>query len=107
MEYGKNKKRYVFYITDDQHARFEIRLLEDKIKKTKFFKEFVEAYINDDSLIRKWIDEKVNIGMSKRWKAIRRREMKKEALQKIEFNLGNEDVKEIFDILAEQDDTND
>lgn len=102
-EYGKNKKRYVFYMTDDQHARFEIRLLEDNLKKTKFFKEIIDAYNNDDPHIRAWIEENNTVQMSKNWQAKRKRELKKEALQKAQFNLDEQDVSEIFDILAEEE----
>jgi len=35
--------------------------------------------------------------------AKRKRELKKEALQKAAFNLDGQDVSEIFDILAEED----
>ena len=103
MEYGKNKKRYVFYMTDDQHARFEIKLLEDNLKKTKFFKEFIDSYINGDPNIQAWMNESVSIQMSKPWRAKRKKELKMEALQKTNLNLDQKDISEIFDVLADEE----
>lgn len=103
MEYGKNRKRFVFYMTDDVHARFIIRLMEDGIKKTSLIRDFIEAYIADDPKLREWLMTDLSSKKSKGWMAKRKRELKKEALQKAAFNLDGQDVSEIFDILAEED----
>jgi len=101
--YGKNRKRFVFYMTDDVHARFLVRLAEDGIKKTSLIRDFIEAYIADEPNIREWLMTDLSSKKSKRWLNNRKRELKKEALQKAQFNLDGQDVSEIFDILAEED----
>jgi LPS O-antigen subunit length determinant protein (WzzB/FepE family) len=103
MEYGKNKKRFVFYMTDDVHARFLVRLTEDGIKKTSLIRDFIEAYIADDPKLREWLMTDLSSKKSAKWMAKRKRELKKEALQNTSFNLDGQDVSEIFDILADED----
>jgi LPS O-antigen subunit length determinant protein (WzzB/FepE family) len=103
MEYGKNKKRFVFYMTDDVHARFLVRLTEDGIKKTSLIRDFIEAYIANDPKLREWLMTDLSSKKSAKWMAKRKRELKKEALQNTSFNLDGQDVSEIFDILADED----
>ena len=103
MEYGKNRKRFVFYMTDDLHARFLVRLTEDGIKKTSLIRDFIEAYIADEPNLREWLMTDLSSKKSARWMYKRKRELKKEALQKAAFNLDGQDVSEIFDILAEEE----
>ena len=53
MEYGKNKKRFVFYLSDDDHARFLIKLQELNLKKATIVRDFINALLNDDPNINK------------------------------------------------------
>ena len=99
--YGKNKKKFVFYITDDVHARFIIKMQELNLKKTSLIRDFIEAVINEDPNLMAWLEGDLSSKISKRSLAIRKRENKKAALQNAKFNLDNKDVSEIFDILAE------
>jgi Zn-dependent oligopeptidase len=101
MEYGKNKKRFVFYLSDDDHARFLIKLQELNLKKATIVRDFINALLNDDPNINKWLEGELSAKLSKRTLAVRKREAKKRALQNSQFNLENADVSEIFDILAE------
>ena len=101
--YGKNKKKFVFYITDDIHARFLLKMQELHLKKTSLIRDFIEAVINDNSNIVAWLEGDLSSKISKRSLAIRKRENKKAALQSAKFNLDNKDVSEIFDILAENE----
>ena len=103
MEYGKNKKRFVFYMTDDDHARFLIKLQELKLKKSTIVRDFIHALLNDDPNITKWLEGDLSSKLSKRTLAIRKREAKKQALQNADFNLDSKDVSEIFDILSEEE----
>lgn len=100
--YGKNKKRFVFNMTDDLHARFLIKISEDGIKKTSLIRDFLEAYVNGEPNIEAWIQTNLPSKKSARWLAVRKRELKREALKKADFNLDEKDVSEIFDILAEE-----
>ena len=101
--YGKNKKRFVFYVSDDDHARFIIKLQELKFKKNTIIRDFIQSLINEDENINKWLEGNLSSKLSKRTLAIRKREAKKRALQNSDFNLDSKEVNEIFDILAEEE----
>jgi len=101
-DYGKSEKKIVFYDTDHNHAKLRIKFIEDGIKQSTFFKELVNAYINDDPLIRQWIEANPHCKISKRSLKIRKREKKKIEEQKSNFNLDQQTVDEIFDILADE-----
>ena len=101
-EYGKTKKKFVFYDDDDTHARLIAKFMEDGLKQSKFFKAIVKAYIDDDPDIRRWIDNNPQHKISKRSQRIRKREARKIELQNTNFNLEENQVDEIFDILADE-----
>lgn len=101
-DYGKSEKKIVFYDSDHNHAKLRIKFIEDGIKQSTFFKELVSAYINDNPLIREWIESNPQCKISKRSLKIRKREKKKIEEQKKDFNLDQETVDEIFDILADE-----
>jgi len=101
-DYGKSEKKIVFYETDHNHAKLRIKFIEDGIKQATFFKELVSAYVNDDPLIRKWIENNPQCRISGRSLIKRKRETVKIEEQKYNFNLDKETVDEIFDILADE-----
>ena len=101
-EYGKRKKKFVFYEDDHVHAKLIVKFMEDGIKQASFFKEFVKAYIEDDPNIRKWIDNNDTCKVSGRSLAKRKRQQRLLEKQKNEFNLDQNVVDEIFDILADE-----
>jgi hypothetical protein len=103
MEYGKNRKRIVFYITDHQHAKFATKAFHDGIKQAGFFISFLEGYCNDDPNIRAFIESDDSFKISKRQIAARKREDKKAALQNAKLNLDQATIDEIFDILENDD----
>lgn len=105
MEYGKNRKKIVFYDDDHTHSQLRIKFLADGIKQSTFFQDIIRAYIDDDPNIRAWINNNPNCKISKRSMRLRKREDKKIQDEKNKFNLDEKDVSEIFDILAEEDKT--
>ena len=101
-EYGKNKKKFVFYDDDHVHAKLIVKFMQDGIKQASFFKELVKAYIEDDPNIRRWLENNSSCKISKRSMTKRKKEQKLIEKQKNEFNLDKEIVDEIFDILADE-----
>jgi len=101
-EYGKNKKRFVFYEDDHTHAKLIVKFMEDNIKQSAFFQEIVRAYIDDDPNIRNWINNNPNCKLSKVSLRKKKREERLIKKQKEEFNLDKEVVEELFDILADE-----
>lgn len=103
MEYGKNKKKIVFYVTDHQHAKFATKTFHDGIKQAKFLLAIVEGYCNDDPNIRAFVESDSSFKITKKQIAARKREDKKAALQNAKLNLDQATIDEIFDILENDD----
>lgn len=101
--YGKNKKKIVFYDDDHTHAQLRIKFIADGIKQATFFKDLIRAYIDDDPNIRAWINANPHCKISKRSMKLRKREDKKIEEQQANLNLSQKEVNELFDILAEED----
>jgi hypothetical protein len=104
MEYGKNRKKMVFYITDHQHAKFATKAFHDGIKQARFLIALLDAYCEDDPNIRAFIETNNDFKISKRQINIRKREDKKAKLQNAKLNLDQATIDEIFDILENDDD---
>ena len=101
-QYGKTKKKFVFYDEDHVHAKLRVKFIEDNIKQATFFKELVKAYIDDDPHIKQWIENNPQCKVSKRSLKKKLRESAKIEKQRNEFNLDKDMVDEIFDILADE-----
>jgi len=101
-DYGKSEKKIVFYDSDHNHAKLRVKFIEDGIKQSTFFKELVSAYVNDDPLIRKWIENNPRCRISGRSLEKRKRENRKIEEQNQQFNLDQDIVDELFDILADE-----
>ena len=101
-EYGKRKKKYVFYDLDDVHARLIVRMLEDGLNGAKLMREFLRAYIEYQPDIMKWVHENPGFKVSARTQRARKLQKKRIALQENDLNLEEKDIQEIFDILADQ-----
>lgn len=99
MEYGKNRKKIVFYITDHLHAKFINKAFHDGVKQARFFTAVMEAYIEDDANIRAFVESNDTFKISKAQIKTRAREDKKAALLKTKLNLDQATIDEIFDIL--------
>jgi len=101
-QYGKTDKKFVFYDSDHTHAKLRVRFIEDGIKQSTFFKEIVKAYIEGDPYIIKCLENNPQCKISKRSFKIRKREKRKIEEEKRDFNLDQETVDELFDILADE-----
>ena len=101
-EYGNTKKKYVFYDIDNLHAKLIVKLMEDGIKHTILFREFLNAYINDDENIRKWVESNPKMKISARSLAKRRRQQNRIKKEVEKFNLDQKEIDKIFDLIAEE-----
>ena len=50
------KKRIVVKIDQHIHAEWMTKLYDDDLTQTKFIRAIMEAYIKDDSIMRKFVD---------------------------------------------------
>lgn len=104
QQYGKIKKKLVFYLTDHEHARMMAKMQYDGIKQAQFFRAVMDGYVQDDPNIRAFVESTDSFKVSERTKKQHKRERKKIALQNARFNLSQADIDEIFDILEDEND---
>ena len=100
----KDRKNVVFLFPSKLHADFRARLVYDEIPLTKFIHHCVLSYLDNDPLILELLNKyKEKNGVQN--KAKRRKNLQLiEKGAKIEgtFNLNNEEIDDIYDILESE-----
>lgn len=100
-DYGKREKRISFMDTDKRSADLLIRLKNDGLTKTKFFRAILSGYLERDHLIVSFVDkvkDTQSIQSSSKASVVRRLEEKGEE-NKRKFGLEDDEIASIFDIL--------
>lgn len=98
------KKRIVFNDTDIRHAQLKIRLQQDNLSQTEFFRTLITGYIEKDGLILKFIDnykEKNNLQSKRKRKFINNDQARANDIMS-KFGIKDEDLENIFDLIAEE-----
>lgn len=103
-DYGKNRKKIMFYDTDKRHAELKIRLQHDGITQASFFRMIVSGYLNNNDKIIEFVDE------HKESKGLQSQENRKKIKRAISegkdmerrLGLAEEEVENIFDIIAQE-----
>tara|TARA_R110000822_G_scaffold19850_1_gene64407 strand:+ start:37 stop:393 length:357 start_codon:yes stop_codon:yes gene_type:complete len=106
------KKRYnydemqkvTFYSDKDEHVRLKIRLQQDGLTQSDFFRCMLQNYIDKNEAIAELIDNYKE--KNKRQNAERRKKaqkgLKKGRDVKAKFALGDEEIQSIFDLLEQE-----
>jgi hypothetical protein len=105
--YGRELKKIVFEETDNQHAKFIIRLRHSSISQSGFFRAIIEGFIKNDERICSFIEEQTKEQKSMNEQRIKKsRRLKKAGHQKIkDFALSTEEVENIFDLIEDEANT--
>mgnify|MGYP001345292202 CR=1 FL=1 len=98
--YGKLTKRIVFTDTDHRHAQLLLKLKNDNLNQSDFFRFLVTGYIEDNENIREYIDKCVPLSKKKKQKSQKLRQMGINALD--DFGLSEKDVDNIFDLIEKE-----
>ena len=98
----KSRKKIMFYDSEERQTKLRIRCNYDGITQSQFFRLMISGYIENNELVYKYLEqckEKFQIqGKNKRDKIDRIKKMADEKTQK--FDLGDEEIESIFDIIA-------
>jgi len=106
--YGENKKKIVFFDTDERHKELKIVLERHGITQSKLFRYLVTCMLEGNEISReliRMIDDNSAKKSRKRSKRVQEIEEKaKQTQQEIEkkFNLDNEEIDDIFDLIARE-----
>ena len=104
MEYGKQKKRIIFFDTDKRHADLKIRLHHDELSQSEFFRMMVTGYLENNHMILQFINN-YKLKNKKQSKEKVQKSMKSiddGKTLKRKFNLDEEEKQDIFDIIAKE-----
>jgi len=100
----KNKKRIAFDDTDTRHAELRIQLQRDGLSQAEFFRAYITAYLEKDSDVMSFITQyklNNNVGQKRSLKIIEKEEKAKNQLI-AKFGLKDEELENIFDLIAEE-----
>ena len=105
MSAKKNTKKIVFYDTDHSHAELKIRLKQDGISQSEFFRSVMTGYIKKDADVLAFVD-KIKASKKVGKKIVKKKEIRKsselikkgnETMNKL--GLAETEIENIFDIL--------
>ena len=103
-DYGKREKRISFMDTDKRNADLRIRLKNDGLTKTKFFRAILTGYLERDHMIVEFIDRfKLEAGLQSKKKAKTVKELEEKGQEnKRKMGLEDMEIQNIFDILEKE-----
>ena len=100
MSYGNEIKKFCFEDTDKRYADFRIRLHVDELRQGEFFRAIITGYIEQDENLLKFIDKYKSQPQTRR--TILKKTYDKAKKTKSDFLLSQEEVENIFDLIAEE-----
>lgn len=106
--YGENKKKIIFFDTDERHQELKIVLEKYGITQSKLFRYLITCMLEENEISRdiiRMIDDNSGKKSRKRSKRVQEIEEKaKQTQEEIEkkFNLDDEEVEDIFDLIARE-----
>ncbi len=96
-------KKIVLHEDDAVHARLRIQLKYDEMSQSKFFKLLIDSYVEKDPTLMSFIYKKIEETKSKRKKNKINKDIKQAKRIAEDFALDENEIKNIFDIIAAED----
>jgi len=103
-DYGKREKRISFIDTDKRNADLLVRLKNDGLTKSKFFRAVLTGYLERDHLIVEFVDKyKLESQSQSAVKAKKVKDLEQVGAEnKRKFGLADQEIENIFDILEKE-----
>ena len=99
-DYGNTTKRVVFTENDHRHAQLILKLKYMRLTQAAFFRHLITGLIEDDPRIIEYVNE---ISVRSKQKKTKSEKLQKIGAQKSrDFGLSENDVEDIFDLIAEE-----
>jgi len=100
----KTRKKFMFYDTEKRQADLRIRLRQDGLNQSHFFRAMISGYLENDtdivSYLSRYVGKNKIQGVNKR-DATNRLIKKGEETKKV-FALNENDIESVFDLIAEE-----
>jgi len=93
-----------FYSDKDAHVRLKIRLQQDNLTQSDFFRCMIDNYLNKNEAVLVCVDnyKENNKRQNKERRAKAKRSVEKGNELKTKFALGEDEIESIFDILEQE-----
>ena len=104
MNYGGNKKKIVFYDTDDRHVSLKNKLQYHGMTQASFFRAVVTAAIEEDELFLDFLlaHKREHGVQSKRQRTVIEKEELEAKNTAENFSLKNDEINNIFDLIEKE-----
>ncbi len=97
-----NKKDLKFTISEDDHARLRVKLQYECMSQTMFFNAFIKGYLEDNPIIRNYLDIYSAQNIDKKTHKKRLKDTKEINNTIEQYGLDKEEINNIFDILEKE-----
>jgi hypothetical protein len=97
-----NKKDLKFTISEDDHARLRVKLQYECMSQTMFFNAFVKGYLEDNNLVRNYLDVYTAQNLDAKTHKKRLKDTKDVDKTINEYALDKDEIANIFDILEKE-----
>lgn len=97
-----NKKKLIFSIDADDHARLRIKLQYDRMSQSMFFNALVKAYLEDDPSLKIVMNQNAIKFADKKTIKQRIKDTKEYSQTIEEYGLNKEEISNIFDLLEKE-----
>ena len=96
-------KRLIMNLSDQEHADLSLKVREENLNQTALFRFLVFGYLKDEQNIRKAVDKFIedNNLLKRHRKATHKRSVLRGKKLEKTFNLNNDDVEELYDIIEQ------
>jgi antitoxin component of RelBE/YafQ-DinJ toxin-antitoxin module len=107
-KYGESKKKIMFFDTEDRHVQLKVRLEHYGLTQSKLFRYLVTCMIEENQISKDLIQmidgdsKKKTRKRAKRVDVIEENAKKKQDQVEKKFNLENEELEDIFDMIARE-----
>ena len=95
-------RKFVIWIKDAFKLELHKRLAQDNLNQTEFMRSVLEAYVDEDPDIMKFIERKRLMKVSKKGKGLANKQAREEAKMVKDLNLNNDEIQDIFDLIEEE-----
>lgn len=100
VDYGNLNKKIVFTDNDHRQVQLKMRLKTLGLTQSQFFRLMITGVITDDERIYDFISEHSTLSKKRKSKSRKLRESGQQTVT--DFGLGENDIDNIFDLIAEE-----
>ncbi len=100
QDYSDKDKRIVFTDKTHRHAQFLVRLRNDGLKQSVFFRSLITGYLEQDERILSFLNEFIDQSKLRKNKSTKMRLQGKQIMNATGFS--DSQIEDIFDLIAEE-----